>query len=115
MYLNDTAVRQVLNDLMRQIQKCTISFDYLADEVISGGTGDSEIATVVGRFASMGARWTYGINNLEELASDCGAKILDVVTLSDLHRTYWPDRQLASRIYDFYGLCTLENAKKPRH
>jgi methyltransferase (TIGR00027 family) len=109
MYLSDAAVHHVLNDLMRKVQKCSASFDYMAEDVISGSTGDSEIANVVGRFASMGARWTYGINNLEELAVDCRARILDVVTLSDLHRTYWPDKRLASKMFDFYSLCTLNN------
>jgi methyltransferase (TIGR00027 family) len=110
MYLSDAAVCNVLNDLMRNIRTCSLSFDYMAEEVISDKTGDPEITAVVERFASMGARWTYGVNNLTELADGCGAKILDSVTLSDLYREYWPGRRLASKLYDFYSLCTLGNS-----
>jgi methyltransferase (TIGR00027 family) len=110
MYLNDASVSQILTDLMRHIESCSVSFDYLAEEVIENATGDSEITDVVGRFAAMGAPWTYGFDDLPELAARCGASVLDHVTLADLHRTYWPTEPLASPIYGYYSICTLRNA-----
>jgi methyltransferase (TIGR00027 family) len=113
MYLNDASVSQILTDLMRHIGSCSVSFDYLAEEVIENTTGDPEITDVVGRFAAMGAPWTYGIDKLSELAARCGARMLDRVTLADLHRTYWPGKPLESPIYSYYSICTLKNGVAP--
>lgn len=112
MYLNEAAVRKVLSDLMGKIRRCSLSFDYLAREVIEHGTGDPEITAVVRRFAEMGAPWTYGIDALDELTAGCGAEVLEDVKLSDLHQRYWPNRPLASPIYSYYSLCTVKNASR---
>ncbi|MBM3551832.1 MAG: class I SAM-dependent methyltransferase [Alphaproteobacteria bacterium] len=110
MYLDDGAVRRILSDLMREMKRCSASFDYFAKDVIDNQTGDPEITAVVERFAAMGAPWTYGIDDLSALAAGCGAKVIDRVTLADLHRTFWPDQPLASPLYGYYSLCTVENA-----
>ncbi len=109
MYLDDGSVHRILTELMSAIERCSASFDYLAEAVIRDETGDPEIAGVVARFAAMGAPWTYGIDDLAELAARCGAQVLDRVTLADLHRTFWPDQPLASPLYGYYSLCTVEN------
>jgi hypothetical protein len=95
---------------MSAMARCSASFDYFAEAVIRDETGDREISGVVARFAAMGAPWTYGIDDLAELAAQCGATVRDRVTLADLHRTYWPDQPLASPLYGYYSLCTVENA-----
>ncbi|MFO1126721.1 MAG: SAM-dependent methyltransferase [Methylocystis sp.] len=110
MYLDDRAVSRILTDLMSEMNRCSASFDFLARDVIDNQTGDAEITAVVERFAAMGAPWTYGIDDPAELAARCGAKVLDRVTLADLHRTFWPDQPLASPLYDYYSLCTVKNA-----
>ena len=110
MYLDDAAVRRILSDLMSGIERCSASFDFLARNVIDNQTGDAEITAVVERFAAMGATWTYGIDDLFGLAAQCGAKVLDRVTMADLHRTFWPGRPLSSPLYDYYSLCTVETA-----
>jgi methyltransferase (TIGR00027 family) len=110
MYLDEAAVCQILTDLMRHIESCSVSFDYFAEDVIKNATGDPEITSVVKRFAAMGAPWRYGIENLAEQAARCGASVLDRCTVADLHRTYWPDQPLASPLYGRYSLCTVGNA-----
>lgn len=109
MYLSDQSVRQVLAALARNVRSCTISFDYLAEAVIEGRTGDPEIADVVQRFAAMGAPWTYGINDPEALGASCGFRVIETATLADLHRAYWPGRELTSPLYDYYAVCTAQN------
>ncbi|MGD9545126.1 MAG: class I SAM-dependent methyltransferase [Methylocystis sp.] len=110
MYLNDASVRQILTDLSRHIESCSASFDFFTESVIDNTTGDPEIADVVARFAAMGAPWTYGIDNLSDLAAQCRATVVDRVTVADLHRTFWPDQPLASPLYGYYSLCTVQNA-----
>lgn len=110
MYLDDGAVRRILSELMREMRRCSVSFDYFAQDVIESRTGDAEITRVVERFAAMGAPWTYGIDDLFDLAAHCGAKVIDRVTIADLHRSFWPNRPLASPLYGYYSLCTVENA-----
>lgn len=109
MYLDDGAVRRILSDLMGELKRCSASFDFFAEDVIKNRTGDPEITRVVERFAEMGAPWTYGIDDLSELAPRCGAKVIDRVTIADLHRSFWPDQPLASSIYGYYSLCTVQN------
>ena len=110
MYLNETAVCQILTGLMRHIKSCSASFDYFSEDVIKYKTGDPQITSVVEKFAAMGAPWTYGIDDLTELAARCEATVLDRVTVADLHRSYWPNQPLASPMYDYYSLCTVQNA-----
>lgn len=112
MYLDDGAVRRVLTELMGEMKRGSASFDFFAKDVITNQTGNAEITAVVERFAAMGAPWTYGIDDLAELAAGCGAKVVDRVTIADLHRTYWPDLPLASPLYGYYSLCTVENADR---
>jgi methyltransferase (TIGR00027 family) len=108
MYLTSDAVGQVLTDITRHIKQCSVSFDYMAEEVIAKTTGDHEITKVVERFAAMGAPWIYGVNDLEKLASACGATIMESFKMADLHGAYWPTKRLDSPIYYYYSICTLQ-------
>jgi methyltransferase (TIGR00027 family) len=108
MYLTADAVSQVLTDITRHVKQFSLSFDYMAEEVIAKTTGDHEITNVVERFSAMGAPWIYGVNDLEKLASACGATIMESVKMADLHGAYWPGEQLDSPIYEYYSICTLQ-------
>ncbi|HEY8095346.1 MAG TPA: SAM-dependent methyltransferase [Methylobacter sp.] len=109
MYLTADAVGRVLTDITRHLKQCSISFDYMAEEVIAKTTGDHEITNVVERFSAMGAPWIYGVNDLEKLASACGMAIMESLKMADLHGAYWPDIQLDSPIYYYYSICTLQS------
>jgi methyltransferase (TIGR00027 family) len=61
MYLNSSAVLEVLTALRISVAEFTISFDYLTEAVINNSTGDEQISAFVQRFADMGAPWTFGI------------------------------------------------------
>lgn len=108
MYLTAAAVGQVLTHIARNVKRFSISFDYMAEEVIAKTTGDPEITSVVERFAAMGASWTYGINDLQGLAVKTSATILETFKIADLHRIYWPNKPLDSPMYDYYSICTLQ-------
>jgi methyltransferase (TIGR00027 family) len=108
MYLSRPAVARVLERIAQNLRRYSISFDYMAREVIANETGDPEITAVVERFEAMGAPWTYGISEVESLAAKIDARVADRFTLADLHRLYWPDKRPDSRLFDFYTLCTLE-------
>jgi methyltransferase (TIGR00027 family) len=108
MYLTRASVRKILADLRKRVGQFTISFDYMAEEVIANTTGDLRISNSVARFAAMGAPWRFGVNDLESLAEEAGMTIVDNVRTAELHRTYWPSQPLDAIIYDHYSLCTLE-------
>jgi len=107
MYLSRPAVASVLESIAENLRRFSLSFDYMAPEVIANQTGDPEIAAVVERFAAMGAPWTYGIGDVESLAQEIGAGVADRFTLAELHRLYWPDKMPDSRLFEYYTLCTL--------
>jgi methyltransferase (TIGR00027 family) len=107
MYLNRPAVVKVLTGLRSKVVKFAISFDYLTAAVINDATGDEQISAFVKRFAEMGAPWTFGIDDLEAVAGDAGLTVVNDVKMAELFRTFWPDRQLNSKWYDNYAVCTL--------
>jgi methyltransferase (TIGR00027 family) len=107
MYLNRPKVLNVLTELRTKIAKLAISFDYLTEAVIDYTTGDERISGFTRHFADMGAPWTFGIDDLDALASEAGLIVIDNVKTAELYRTYWPNRQPGSKWYDNYALCTL--------
>ena len=91
-----------------------LSFDYMSDAVIAKTTGDAGITTLVESFENMGAPWLSGIRDVQALAKELNLTVIENFKTAELHQTYWPGRPLASPIFHFYSLCTMEAATKPR-
>jgi O-methyltransferase involved in polyketide biosynthesis len=106
-YLNRPAVLEVLTELRSSVAKFASSFDYLTEAVINDSTGDEEISDFVKRFAEMGAPWTFGIDDLDALAGDAGLTVVNDIKMAELFRIFLPNRQLDSKWYDNYAVCTL--------
>jgi methyltransferase (TIGR00027 family) len=107
MYLPLGDVKQVLRDLTRHLRRFRVSYDYMAEAVISKATGDAGITTLVESFAAMGAPWVSGIRDIRSFARELGLNLLENFATSDLYRSYrgaWP---IASPIFGFYSICTL--------
>jgi hypothetical protein len=100
-------VLEVLTGLRSNVVEFAISFDYLTEAVIDYATGDKRISAFVKRFAEMGAPWTFGIDDLDVLAGDAGLTVVNDVKMAELFSTFWPNRQLDSKWYDNYAVCTL--------
>lgn len=111
MYLTADSVRQVMIDIAKRVERVTLAFDYMAPEVIAKSTGDPAITALVESFAAMGAPWTFGIGNLQELARQAGMSILENRKTADLYRDYRPDGIIDTPLYGLYSLCTLEGAR----
>jgi methyltransferase (TIGR00027 family) len=107
MYLNRSVVLKVLTDLRDSLGRFAISFDYVSEAVIAYATDDERLSSFVKRFADMGAPWSFGIDDLDTLASDAGLSVIDNVKVVELFRTFWPNRQMDSKFYNNYALCTL--------
>jgi methyltransferase (TIGR00027 family) len=107
MYLPMGSVKHIPTELRRHVKQFRLSFDYLAEAVISKTTGDSGITSLVESFARMGAPWLSGIGDTQSLAREMGLKVVDNFKTSELCRTYWPDRPMTSPIFDYYCVCTL--------
>jgi O-methyltransferase involved in polyketide biosynthesis len=112
MYLTAPPVSRALIDITRHVKRFSISFDYMAEEVIAKTTGDPGITRVVERFAAMGAPWHYGIGDVRSLADKAVATILENVKVADLHRACWATQSLDSPIYDHYSICTLQDVQQ---
>jgi methyltransferase (TIGR00027 family) len=107
MYLNRPAVLKVLTDLRSSLGRFAISFDYMNEAVIAYATGDERVSSFVKGFADMGAPWSFGIDDLDPVASNAGLSVIENIKVVDLFRTFWPNRQIDSRFYENYALCTL--------
>jgi len=110
MYLPLQGVRHVLTELKTCVTRFGLSFDYMAESVITKTTGDAGITQLVDSFAAMGAPWLSGIRDIQALARELGLHLVENVKTSELYRSYWTGRPMTSPIFNFYSLCTLGSA-----
>jgi O-methyltransferase involved in polyketide biosynthesis len=107
MYLPLASTKNVLTQLRKCVKRFRISFDYMADAVISKTTGDPGITSLVESFANMGAPWLSGIPDVQRLAGELSLNVIENFKTADLCRTYWVGRPMISPIFTFYSICTL--------
>jgi methyltransferase (TIGR00027 family) len=107
MYLPLDHVKQVLRNLANHLRRFRVSYDYLADAVISKTTGDAGITTLVDSFAAMGAPWLSGIRDIQSFARELGLDLLENFDTSELYRSYRGSWPIGSPIFEFYSICTL--------
>jgi methyltransferase (TIGR00027 family) len=107
MYLPLSGTKQILEEIRNHVAWSRVSFDYMAESVISKTTGDAGITRLVESFANMGAPWLSGIRDVHSLADELGLKVIENVRTSELYRAYWSGRPMTSPIFNFYSLCTL--------
>jgi methyltransferase (TIGR00027 family) len=107
MYLPLDCTKQILRELRNHVTRFRLSFDYMAESVISKTTGDAGITRLVESFANMGAPWLSGIRDVQSLAHEMGLNLIENVRTSELYQAYWSDRPMTSPIFNFYSLCTV--------
>jgi methyltransferase (TIGR00027 family) len=107
MYLPGDYTKQVLAELKNHVRHFELSFDYMADSVVSKTTGDPAISSLVESFESMGAPWVSGISDIDALAHEAGLKVVENFRTAELYRKYWIGRPMTSPIFNFYSVCTL--------
>jgi len=111
MYLPRRSVKQTLIQLRTQLRQFRLSFDYMAEEVISKTTGDAGITRLAESFSNMGAPWVSGIRDLQALADEMNLRVIENFKMAELHKAYWPSRRLASPVFNFYSVCTVEGVR----
>ena len=107
MYLPLDSVKHILTELRTNVRRFGVSFDYMAEAVISKTTGDSGITSLVESFATMGAPWLSGIHDIQSLARELRLNLIENLKTSELYHTYWPGRPMTSPIFGYYSVCTL--------
>jgi methyltransferase (TIGR00027 family) len=107
MYLPLDRMKWVLTELGTHVRRLRVSFDYMAEAVISKTTGDPGITKLVESFANMGAPWLSGVSDIGSLAYELGLGLVENFQTADLHRAYRPGRGITSPIFNFYSVCTV--------
>jgi methyltransferase (TIGR00027 family) len=107
MYLPLDRVKHVLTELTHYVRRFRVSFDYMAESVISKTTGDPGITRLVESFANMGAPWLSGIRDIQSLARELSLTLIENFKTSELYHAYWLGRPMTSPIFNFYSVCTL--------
>ncbi len=107
MYLPMDSLKQILLQLRRYVRQFRLSFDYMADSVISKTTGDAGVTMLVEAFEDMGAPWLSGIRDIKDLAQELRLNVIENFKTAELYRTYRGNPPLHSPIFNFYSLCTL--------
>jgi methyltransferase (TIGR00027 family) len=111
MYLPQDCTRQLLAELKTHVARFELSFDYMAESVVSKTTQDPAITSLVESFARMGAPWVSGIGDVHMLAREAGLKVVEDFRTAELYRKYWTGRPITSPIFDFYSVCTLASGR----
>jgi len=107
MYLPLSSTKHILGELRKYLKHFRLSFDYMAEAVISKTTGDPGITSLVESFENMGAPWLSGIRDIHSLAHELKLSLIENFKTSELYQTYWLGRPLSSPIFKFYSVCTL--------
>jgi methyltransferase (TIGR00027 family) len=107
MYLPLEKVKHILEQLTTHVRRFRVSFDYMAEAVISKTTGDPGVTRLVESFAAMGAPWLSGIRDIQSLARDLKLNLLENFKTLELCRRYRANRPVTSPIFDFYCVCTV--------
>jgi methyltransferase (TIGR00027 family) len=107
MYLPLDCTKQILKEIRNHVTRFRLSFDYMAESVISKTTGDAGITRLVESFANMGAPWLSGIRDVRSLAHELGLNLIENFRTSELYQAYWTGRPMTSPIFNFYSLCTV--------
>jgi methyltransferase (TIGR00027 family) len=109
MYLPLDSSKHMLRELKKYVKRFRLSFDYMAETVISKTTGDPGITNLVESFANMGAPWISGIIDIQGLANEVSLDLIENFKTAELYRRYWRQRPMPSPIFNFYSVCTLAN------
>ena len=107
MYLPLDRMKWVLRELGTHVSRFHLSFDYMSEAVIAKATGDPGVTKLVESFANMGAPWLSGVSDIQSLARDLGLGLTENFRMAELSQIYRPNRQVTSRIFDFYSVCTV--------
>ena len=107
MYLTMDSVRDTLTELRNYVRRFRVSFDYMAESVISKTTGDAGVTRLVESFEAMGAPWVSGIRDVGTLARELGLSLIENFRTAELFQRYWLGRAMTSPIFNYYSLCTL--------
>jgi len=107
MYLQLEMTKQVLQQIRQHIKSFRLSFDYMAEAVITKTTGDPGIVSLVEAFAKLGAPWLSGIADMRLFAEEMNLRVIENFKTAQLPQAYWPTGCLTSPIFNFYSLCTL--------
>jgi methyltransferase (TIGR00027 family) len=107
MYLPLGTNKQILAALRKHVRRFQLSFDYMAEAVISKTTGDPGITRLVESFAAMGAPWLSGFRDVQSLAQELRLTLIENFKTADLFQTYWLGRPMTSPIFSLYSVCTL--------
>jgi methyltransferase (TIGR00027 family) len=107
MYLPLEKMKHILRELKAHVKRFRVSFDYMAEAVISKTTGDAGVTSLVESFAAMGAPWLSGIRDIQVLAREMNLNLLENFKTLDLCQRYRLGRPVTSPIFDFYSVCTV--------
>jgi methyltransferase (TIGR00027 family) len=110
---NTTLIRMeevitVLKQIREHFHNFRLSFDYMSDKVILRTTGYEDINDYIDRYEKLYTPWITGFENIEPLAKDLGLRVIENFSMTELFKKYRPNCPLASNLFYFYFVCTLE-------
>lgn len=108
MYLTEEIDKAVMVQIRERVRQFRLSFDYMADAMILKTTGKSGLTRMVENFASMGAPWVTGFDDIQALASEVKLRFIENFKTGDLYKVYRVVQPLDPPVFGgWYSICTL--------
>lgn len=114
MYLPQKDFANVLVMIGTLPSQSYVAFDYLSKSVINRTTGSAEFTAVSDRFASLGAPWITGIDNLDSFAREVEMSVLDRQDMQALELKYTNVSSIPTDIGQHYSMCVLRSGNDKR-
>lgn len=106
--LTQAAVITTIEAIRDHFQTFRLSFDYMAEKVITRTTGYDDINDYIDRYEKLYTPWITGFDTIEPLAERLGLQVVENFSTADLFERYRPHHSLSSNLFKFYFVCTLE-------
>jgi methyltransferase (TIGR00027 family) len=108
MYLPEEIDKAIMVQLREHLRQFRLSFDYMAEAMITKTTGNPGLTQMVENFANMGAPWITGIDDIHALASEVKLRVIENFKTAELYQAYRAVSPSDPPIFGFfYSICTL--------
>lgn len=108
MYLPEEIDKTVMEQLREHLRQFRLSFDYMAEAMITKTTGKLGLTRMVENFANMDAPWITGFDNIQALANEMKLRVIENFKTAELYQAYRAVPPSDLPVFGaFYSICTL--------
>ncbi len=110
LYITKEKIYSLLSNLGKQLDNFNISFDYIAQTVVTRTSGIESVTKAADFFENMGSPWITGFDDVRDIEKNTSLKVIKNFLMKSLEKKYFPDTAAADpNILSQYSVCILSN------